>query len=176
MGEDICTLFYLVINTWKYFNGIPNICSIKISRVLGYGHSTDFLSGWSTEGVRTVSTGGNETHCYTTHLTSFAVMLVNRNFVLYSITVEYCIFIFTLYKSGLALKKTKVLKKNWLSYKDVLYLITLSWYTGPHPHTDVTRQPRESLDLHLLHRVCHLYLWPGLYHRYLLYVQVRTLT
>lgn len=106
MGEDICTLFYLVINTWKYFNGIPNICSIKISRVLGYGHSTDFLSGWSTEGVRTVSTGGNETHCYTTHLTSFAVMLVNRNFVLYSITVEYCIFIFTLYKSGLALKKT----------------------------------------------------------------------
>ncbi|XP_048742170.2 adhesion G protein-coupled receptor B1-like isoform X2 [Ostrea edulis] len=30
---------------------------------------------WSTEGVTTVSTGGNATNCYTTHLTSFAVML-----------------------------------------------------------------------------------------------------
>ncbi|XP_061187542.1 adhesion G protein-coupled receptor B1-like [Saccostrea echinata] len=30
---------------------------------------------WSTYGVTTVSTGGNETHCHTTHLTSFAVML-----------------------------------------------------------------------------------------------------
>lgn len=60
-----------------YFNCIP--ISIKL-KVLSYGHCTDFLSGWSTEGVRTVSTGGNETHCYTTHLTSFAVMLVSGHF------------------------------------------------------------------------------------------------
>lgn len=145
MGEDICTLFYLVINTWKYFNGIPNICSIKISRVLGYGHSTDFLSGWSTEGVRTVSTGGNETHCYTTHLTSFAVMLVNRNFVLYSITVEYCIFIFTLYKSGLALKKTQSFEEKLVIIQGCFipyYFVVI--YRTPPPHRcypTATRKP-----------------------------------
>lgn len=145
MGEDICTLFYLVINTWKYFNGIPNICSIKISRVLGYGHSTDFLSGWSTEGVRTVSTGGNETHCYTTHLTSFAVMLVNRNFVLYSITVEYCIFIFTLYKSGLALKKTQSFEEKLVIIQGCFipyYFVVI--YRTPPPHIcyqTATRKP-----------------------------------
>lgn len=68
------SLIDLEMNTLKC---IP--ISIKL-KVLSYGHCTDFLSGWSTEGVRTVSTGGNETHCYTTHLTSFAVMLVSGHF------------------------------------------------------------------------------------------------
>lgn len=74
------SLIDLEMNTLKcVFNCIPITCSIKL-KVLSYGHCTDFLSGWSTEGVRTVSTGGNETHCYTTHLTSFAVMLVSGHF------------------------------------------------------------------------------------------------
>ena len=37
---------------------------------------TSLFLDWSTDGVRTLSTGDNETHCSTTHLTSFAVMLV----------------------------------------------------------------------------------------------------
>lgn len=49
---------------------IPNIESAANHTCVYWEHNR-----WSTEGVRTVSTGGNETHCYTTHLTSFAVML-----------------------------------------------------------------------------------------------------
>ncbi|CAG2185169.1 unnamed protein product [Mytilus edulis] len=36
-----------------------------------YWNDTD----WSTEGVYTVSTGGNKTECHTTHLTSFAILM-----------------------------------------------------------------------------------------------------